>query len=232
MSFLAGAYYTSVEKSASANTVVVVMIPPVHGMRTYITNLVYTTGNTANVVTILRPLGQTTVTAAIAANTASAALAIAADPGVYSANKAWGTADNPIAANDLVVVQLADGTFFQDKLSAGNTTTATLTTTLPVNCGIAVGAKLWFYGITTDTNPADRLAHPKITSIVNTTGTALLGGNTGEAEALGVGSYGAYEPLLISADNATGTNVFNRVTAAYVQRGGPYASNVPAGATT
>lgn len=232
MSFLASSYNTKLEKSASANTVVIVMIEPMHNYKTYLTSLIYTTGNTANVVTIMRPLGQTKVTTAVAANTPSAALAIAADPGIYSANKTWGTADNAIAANDLVVVELADGTWFQDKLAAANTTTATLTTTLPVLCGIAAGAKLWFFGITTDTNPSDRLAHPKITSAVNTVGEALVGDKPGEAESLSIGTYGAYEPLLISCDNSTGTNFLRRATAVYLNRGGPFVSNVPAGATT
>lgn len=227
MSFLASGYNAGLESGGSTNTRFNTLVPPMKNFSTFLTALIYTTGNTANTVTIMRPLNSTTVTVAMAANTASASLTVAADPGVYSTAKGnpFQVADNPIASGDLVVIELADGTFFKDLCAAGTTSPAVvLTTTLPVNIGIAAGAKLWFYGAVGDKNPADGLAHPKITTVLNTVSQSLLGGITGNAEGMGIGSYSHYEPLIIDSNNATGTSTLNQFNAVYVNRTGPYKS--------
>jgi hypothetical protein len=222
MSFLASGYKTYLNKAGTANTAFAALVEPMRGCAAYIARLQVNTGNTAAVFTIMRPLNLATVTAAVAANTAAAVVTLAADPGVYSAKGTFQTADNAIAPGDYVAFQISDGTYLFD---VANTNTAgtslVLTTTLPATCGIAVGAPVWFYGISTDKNPADGQPHPVFLATTVNTAQQLLGGQSGDAESLGVGSFGHYEPLIVYTPNTTGNSTINQISAVYVTRTGP-----------
>lgn len=222
MSFLASLYKGYGEKTVAANTVIVQLIEPAANFGTYVADFVYTSGNTAHTVTVMRPLNSAKVVSAIAPNTAAAVLTLTADPGVYSGTRACRVADNPIAPADYIAVELSDGTIFNDVANT-NTTGASLvlTTTLPVLVGIPAGAKVWFYGITTDLNPADGQAHLKMTTTANAAKEVLWGSQSGEAEAVGIGSNSFYEPLLIVSSNGTAAGTINRVSAVYLARKSP-----------
>ncbi len=147
--------------------------------RTVVTKVCYTTGDTAHVLTIARPFNWTYISGAVLKNTST--LVLADDPGVYSTNYKYAlgnggipssVADNGIATNDYIVVQLADGTWHLTKVSV-STLTLTLTTALPNPTGVGGvldGAICYFYGnLTSDTDPATGFANPRTTIALSTT---------------------------------------------------------------
>jgi hypothetical protein len=134
-------------------------------------------------------------------------------------------AANAIASNDYVVIERADGTFHTSTVAGGTFAGAnlTLTTSLPTNIGASSGAKVWFYGITTDSNVADGSAHPQFNTTANTTVT--IGNTIGEGIAGFLQTAGRYEPILIHSDNATAAGTIERVAAVYTSKGGPNTTN-------
>jgi hypothetical protein len=84
--------------------------------RSHITKLIYSTGATLHVISILRPLNYTTLASNAAAGATT--LVLNDDPGIYSTNykPMMGpipaqTVDRGIAANDWIVLQLDDGSW-------------------------------------------------------------------------------------------------------------------------
>lgn len=191
----------------TAGTVIVAPVPPRRNKKTKVTKVVVTTSTTAHTLTAMRPLGQTTLTAATAAG-ASPVIALTADPGDYSNVR---TADNNIAANDYVVIECPDGSIFVATVASVSSLNVTLNETAPT-LGFAAGAKVWFYGITTDTNPVDATAHPQFTLAAS--GTNTLQSVPGDRGAV-VESYGKYEPILLYINNATAASVLEEVEAVY-----------------
>jgi hypothetical protein len=131
---------------------------------THITTLIYDIGTTIHTLTMMRPLNYTTFSAAAAAS--QAVVNITADPGVY-ANYKWPlpnaqvavrTADNPIAANDYAVYQAADGTWVMDTVASVSTLAITMTTNVPTG-GVLTGGLFYWFGISTDTDPATGNPH-------------------------------------------------------------------------
>lgn len=197
------------KKTASAGTKIVQLIEPRAGAYTNLSYLEYTAGATAHVLTVMKPLGTTTLSAAAAA--AQAVVNITADPGDYTGVQ---TADNAIAASDRVVVELSDGTFHLDTVSSVSSLAITLATVLPI--AASSGAKFWFFGVEANTNPFDARAHE--TFNLDASGTTVLGSE--QAGDIGFfGSNRAYEPLILSIDNATNAGVLERVVATYGRRG-------------
>lgn len=209
------------KKTATAGTALVQTVDPMRNARTVLTFLSYTAGNTAHTITAMRPLGSTTLASATAANTNT--ITLTADPGAWGSSKS--VAANAIAANDYVVLERADGTFHTSTVAAGTFagSNLTLTTSLPTGVGASTGAKVWFYGITTDSNPADGLAHPQYGTTANTTVT--IGNTVGEGLAGFVQTAGKYEPIVIHSNNATADGTIERLTAVYTSKGGPNTSN-------
>lgn len=147
---------------------------------THVTTVCYTTGDTAHKIGIMRPFNYTYLTAAIAAN--GTGLTIKADPGVYSTNYNYPcpgglpvvTADNAIATNDYVAIQLVDGNFHVSKIASGTFGGANLvlTTAVPniTGGGAAIGAPVYFFGqLTTDVNPATNAVNPQTTIALSQT---------------------------------------------------------------
>lgn len=218
-------HYGSITQSAG--TAIVRLVEPMKGAVSTITEIQYTAGATAHTLTVLRPLNKTYTTAAAAAS--QAVINIQFDPGKYSSWGTINTADNLIAANDYVVYELADGTYYVDTVSSVSGLAITMTN----NIGTATvlkGAPFWWYGITTDTNPADGNAHPKFTLAAS--GVTKIGSDAADAIAGNVGSVvtpsllvgmvstsngrwplGGYnEPLLVYSNNATNAGTLERVT--------------------
>ena len=187
------AYYVKIDPYAVG--------PAAYQAFTCIYQINYTNGNTANAITVMRPIGRTT--AAAAATTASNTITLAADPG---------PSGNGIAANDQVVVANESGTWDQYTVGAWNGTTKVMTVTgAALANNVSSGARVWFYGIFSDTDPVTGLAFPALPTAVNTTGFAFQGSVAG-ARGAQVG-----DPLLLYNPNATGQSVTNYVEYAYTR---------------
>lgn len=151
--------------------------------RIHVCRVVYTNGDTAHTLCLIRPKNYTYVATANAAN--STTLVMFDDPGVYSTNYKYpsnlttGTAqvaDNAIAANDWVCVQLSDGTFHLSKVASVSSLTLTLSTATPnvTGGGAGVGNIIYFFGTTGDKDPATGYADTKaaVPALSTTLGTS------------------------------------------------------------
>lgn len=218
------------KKTANAGTAYTLLIEPMLGNAlTMLEFLQFTVSTTAHTMTIMRPLssqqvsGQTGrcscyLTAAAAAS--QAVININQNPGTYTAyfSGTPTTANNGIAANDYVAFQYPNGNWGVDTVSSVSTLAVTLSNNLGTG-GLAAGAPVWFFGVTTDTNPYDGQAHPAYTlaasSIVNFGSEGFPFASTFR--------YG--EPLLIYVNNATAASVLERGTAVYANIASPYSSS-------
>lgn len=204
----------------SAGTVITRLVEPTRGAFTRLTSVWYNCSTTAHTLTVMRPLGLTTFSANAAAS--QAVVNVAADPGDYSNTT---VSDNLIAASDFVVYESAySGRYVLDTVSSVSSLAITLTTNLPTG-GVVAGGKFWFFGIITDTNPADGLAHPQYTLPAST--VTYLGTDAGEGMFGFVGTIpgttgsnltGMYEPIIVHSGNATAAGVLEKVTAIYTGR--------------
>lgn len=138
---------------------------------THVTLVCYTNGDTAHALNIMRPKNYTWLTVAIAAN--GTGLTIYDDPGVYSTNYKYATnittgtatvANNTIATNDWVALQLVDGTWHKSMIASGTFGggNLVLTTAVPnvTGGGAAIGAPVYFFGAAADKDPATGLVDP------------------------------------------------------------------------
>lgn len=132
----------------------------------------YTTGGTAHQIGLMRPFNYTYVASAAAIN--QAVINITADPGVYSTNYQYGSplstgtgavADNAIAASDICVYQLSDGTWILDTVSSVSTLAITMATSIPniTGGGVLAGSLFYFFGVIGDKDPATGLVNPQNT---------------------------------------------------------------------
>lgn len=201
-------YKTYGKITANAGTRIVQLIEPCVDAWTMLGLLEYTAGATGHVLTVMKPLGVTTLTAAAAAS--QAVVNIAADPGDYTGKQ---VDDNGIAASDRVVVELSDGTYFLTTVSSVATLAITLAASLPY--AAAVNAKFWFFGVEANTNPFDARAHE--TFNLDASGATIFGSDVPNDTGWFC-SNNIFEPLILSIDNATNAGVLERVTALYGRR--------------
>lgn len=135
--------------------------------RPHVTKVIYSTGGTAHLLTILRPLNFTIVKTAVAPNGTS--IVLADDPGVYSTNfrypivggKPAQAADNPISAGDYIAYQMADGTWQASLVTAGSYTGLTVAAIPNNGVGINAGALFYFFGGITDVEPLTGQTQPQ-----------------------------------------------------------------------
>lgn len=202
--------------TAAAATIVTYLVPPVQSKRAKLTAFEVLVGATAKTLTVMRPLAKTTVSVVAAAGATS--LILTRDPGAYAANAVLdgrpvpSVSNNLIAANDYIAVQQPDGLFWVLKPSAVTTNsdgTVTLTVAAVPTGGIKAGAKVYFFGIITDTDPNTGIAHPLFNCPVNGT-TALEAVEGSLAESVITG-----DPLLIHNANATDQSWIERLEGVY-----------------
>lgn len=205
----------------NAGTVITRLVPPLKGSITRLTSMWYNCSTTPHTLTVMRPLGKTFASAAAAAS--QAVINIERDPGVYNAYGTVNTGNNVIAANDFCVYQTADGNYVVDTVSSVATLAITMTTNVPT-ATVLKGAPFWFFGIITDTNPADNLAHPQFTLPASTVTiiedqygfiNTLRGLTTGTLQ---WPLNGLEEPVIVHSGNATAAGVLERLTAVYTAR--------------
>ena len=212
--------YSIGKKTEAAGTVITKLIPPRANAFTRLTWLEVLTGAMAHTMTIMRPLNKTTLSAVAAGG--QAVISLVADPGNYPTTIQ--TADNVIAANDYVVVELPDVTYHVGLVSSVATLDITLTANLPTG-GAASGAKVWFFGIITDTNPNTAEAHAQYTLTANATN--LFGNRAGESivgffETIkgltALSMTGKEEPLVVHIGNATNASTIEGGQAVYTSK--------------
>lgn len=183
------------KKTQAAGTTIEVLVPPHVSGVTHITKIVYTAAGTAHTITVMRPVGRTTASAA--ASTGQAVVAFTADP-------------NTIAANDWVAIRHStDGVTRQYKVSS----VAGLNVTMTANLGatVAAGDKIWVFGVAGDTNPTDGEAHPGLT------GTASVTTSYSDSDSGVVSSYAKDDPLLVQSNNATAAGTIEQVSYSYTK---------------
>lgn len=190
--------------SQTAGTAIVRSVYPYSRMgsgrllRTRVTTLVYTAGATAHTLTVMRPFGQTTLTAAAASG--QAVINIAADVQAPSAAGA-------LAANDYVVLELSDGTFQTAIVSSVSTLAITLTANL--NAAMLSGAYVWVFGVAADhTGNTYALAANATTTLDETFNDRPTGWGFVE-------SLRNYEPILFHSNNATDAGSIDQVSVSY-----------------
>ena len=170
----------------SAGTVIDALVVGKPGFRTRIPTLKYVSDSTAHTLTIMRVLGDTTLSAAAASG--QAVIDIVADPG-------------SIAANDYVVLEDNEGAQHLRKVSSVSTLEITLTANVP--SALNAGNKMYFLGIVGDTG------HLRLLPTVSVT-TTYQDEVVGIAENLKKG-----EPLVVNSTNETGAGTIELVTSAY-----------------
>ena len=191
----------------AAGTPFLIPIPPKIGAKIRLDSVQYTPAGTAHKLTVLRPLGKTTVASTAAAG--QAVINFTADPGA--------AVSNAIAANDFVVIRrAADGIYYAFTVSSVATLAITMTTNIGSGVGLAAGDVVWFYGVAADTDPLNNgLAHP---NYVLTASTAM---NITNSNGNGfISSNKMNEPVLVHIDNITAAGVFNRMSWLYTYEPG------------
>lgn len=196
--------------TATAGTVFSSFVPPLGNLRTKLTYMKVTEGTTAHTYTFMTPLAKTTAAAAAAASATS--FTITRDPGVYAANAVLdgqpvpSVADNPIATNDWVAVQNADGTWSFFKATVSTLTISGLTVSA---AGILAGATFYFFGLTTDVNPITGEAHRSVVTTVSSV-------NVFDPDGCPLAETPRNrEPILIQCDNATAASIMEVAAGVY-----------------
>lgn len=213
----AGQTFAKGKLTQAADTKIEVMIPPKKRLRIKAMTAEVTTLGTAHVLTAMRPLARTYLSAAAAA--AQAVVTLAVDPGNYSANRspAPRTANNLIGTSDYLVFETPDGTFWFAKVhgstapvtNANGTVTVTLASSVPTG-GLLANANVWFFGAVGDTDPNSAEVHPAFNLAANGTPNIVGDGVTPFAQSLGL-----YEPMIISIDNATAASILEALSGVY-----------------
>lgn len=192
--------------TATAATAFSQLIPPFQNRKTRITSVSYRCGSTINNLVLMRPLGHTTVTTAVAE--AGTVINLTANPGVTG---------NAAASNDWFAVELVDGRYQYGTFTL-STLAATVTAVAAGTGGIAAGAKFWWFGLPADTG------HITITPAASTTReyTDLYGGllTTGLPtkdydEDIYSNRSGNGDPAIVYCANATAQCWIDRVSGYY-----------------
>lgn len=186
-------------RTKAAGVRIYALAPPSPYGYTRITKFAYTPAGTAHTATVLRAIGQTT-SASVAAAAASS-FTLAADPG---------PAGNLLAAGDLVTIRETDGVARVYKVSTytGGTLTITNARTgdpATLVAGVAIGSKVWDFGIEADTDPFTGEPHETYALPASTT-------TTREATTGVIGGHLPDQPVLFSADNITAAGVLDYMT--------------------
>lgn len=199
-----------------------VMVPPRRHKKTKITLVDITSGGTAHTWYFMCEKGRTTLAAAAAGSATT--LVLTKDPGAYSTNTEWlsrgltpPVSNNPVAANDFLVVRLADGSTTLVRPSGVATDSVTGQVTLTVSAipatGALAGATVWFLGAAGDSNPLRNAVDPTVVPATSATSQLPTAASAGTAT-LAV-SFHADSPVLIYNANATAASVLNYGTATY-----------------
>lgn len=186
--------------NAAAGTAYYAIIPGRPGFYARVATFETTSGNTANANYWLRPIGR----ANLAANAATSQAVVVVDAHPYPSG-------NTIASGDQVVVREDAGTYTRYTVSSYNGTTKAITFTANVATALTSGAKLWNFGVHTDTDPAIASAHPIMPTTANATTLRTFG-------PAGVAGHQKGDPILFYNPNATNATNLNFAEFAYTRQ--------------
>jgi hypothetical protein len=195
------------------------------GAHTHIDSLIYTAGSTAHDVVVMRPLNYAVVNGDVAAN--GTVVTLYTDPGLYQtagnykyplppdATVPSQAANNGIAANDYVCVQLRDNTWHLSKVTSVSGLAVTLTTAIPnvTGGGVKSGSILFYFGASTDTVPQSGAAHVAFTSVASARTDLLAGSRSGPS----FKSFNPGDPLLVYSANASNAGILSSVLGHYAR---------------
>jgi hypothetical protein len=181
--------WETIRKAASTTTPFRICIPPWPGRAgspigkvspyfTHVTKVIFSTPTaTAETIGIMRPFNYTTFAADAAAGATT--LSLTADPGLYStaANWKYGTvlngtpsvADNAIATSDVLVYQLADGSWEVNVVTGGSGTAPTVSAIGGSQIGAKAGGLVYFFGVIADSDPNTGAVSPQTTIAASAT---------------------------------------------------------------
>lgn len=187
------------KKTAAANTRIQYLVGGVGSLYTNLLNIRVATGVTAHILTVMRGASRTKITTDLAA----AGTSLVIDEALTDGDA------NAIAANDLVAVQLDNGSWHLSLVTSWTvgTLTLVLTTAIPTGRTAKRGARVVNYGVPGDTYHALRQFD------LTASATNQLPAVAGAVESL-CRSAAPGEPLLLDIDNAT-----NASTVAYANVG-------------
>lgn len=188
--------------------------------RTHVSKIIYTTGSTAHLISVFRPLNFSIVKTAV--NPSGTTIALQDDPGIFSTNYKYGAqpvqaADRAVAANDYIVVQMADGTWKAAIVVSGtyaSLTIAALAASGPTPA-IPVGALCYLMGLATDIDPANGQVQPS---------TQIAASQTRDASEKEEGGFGIIpalhdgDPLLFYSPNTTNQGWLEALEGFYADR--------------
>lgn len=184
----------------------------------------YLDSGTAHDLVAMRPLNWAVVSGDVAAN--GTVVTLLTDPGAYATTYKYSlppeasglvatVSNNAVAANDYVAVQLRDGTWHTSVVTSVSGLALTLTTAVPnvTGGGVEDGSTLYFFGISTDTNPATGRAHDKFKSGASSARVELLSTKTGVTYQ----TYSPGDPILLYSANATNAGILALVAGRYAK---------------
>jgi hypothetical protein len=184
----------------------------------HVTKVIYTTGATAHLIGIMRPLNYTTFAAVAAAG--QAVVTLAADPGLFATNWKYqaftGTpsvANDALASGDYCAYQTVDGLWVVDTAAStfGTGGAVTMTTNVPTG-GVAVGGLFYYFGLIGDTDPSTGYGQPQTTIAASQTRDASWTDGTGIVANLHPG-----DPMLFYSPNTTNQGWLEALTGYYSQ---------------
>jgi hypothetical protein len=204
--------------TAAAATVINVLIPPRSTkLFSIITTIRYSNGGTTqgHTITFLKPVGSTTVTSATTAG--QKVVPLVADPTAALVGPNGTTsqvAASATSANDWLVFQLPDGTYYFDKANSTVTTTVTMTSNLPTN-GLAAGAKVWNMKIASFKDPWTGNAFESVSGAFETALSSTLPNVIQDVDNGLTSSNRAGEPILVQSNNISVAGTIDWIAGIY-----------------
>jgi hypothetical protein len=186
----------------------------------HVKNFQYIVPTTAHLVTIMRPLNWTYLTANAAAS--QAVVVIANDPGAYATAGNYryslpngqtipSTANNLIAASDYVMYQATAGQWVLDTVASVSGLSITLTNNVPTG-GTLANTPLYWFGVSTDTDPWTNEAHQQFDVLAAASNTA----NYSLSDSTGLWhTYHQGDPLVFYSSNATTAGFIELISGEY-----------------
>ncbi len=198
--------------TAASDTVINRLVPPRRGAKTFIQQIVQTTGSTAHVLTALRCMGRSQLVANAAASQST--IVLKGDPGAGS-NLFGNSKGTALASGHYVAIRNPDETIQLTTVNGAPTLgsngilTVVLTDTLTY--ALAPGADFWQLGIATSVDPRTGIAFAQFNVQVSKNLYAI---NQSPNESPLVDS-GEDEPILIQSNNPTNAGTIESVTFIY-----------------
>lgn len=184
-------------KTESAATAITHNIPARSGERVSVRAFAFTCGGTACNAYFMTPLGQSTISSAIASG-ATTGFAAAAEPQ---------TSSNALASSDYIAIQKSNGEWYFGVVATGTYTGFSVSTAAASPGAISAGAIIYGFGVAADTGHYSVLLTVSVQTARNIEGGGLLYGS------------GKNEPMIVYHENdAAAAGSIDYVTVDYINK--------------